>query len=145
MDISMMQMSAPRGGDAEEPVKGGAGAEEARLRKAVHEFEALFINYMLKTMRSTVHKSGLLGGGMREDIYTSLFDWELSKDMARSGGIGLGKMLLRDFQGRKPGAGVDGAKLNEAPSAADGAGGGAEAAPKAPAGPGRLRKGRPGP
>jgi flagellar protein FlgJ len=112
MDLSIMQMNAPREGAGARPSKGGA--EDARLRRAVHEFEALFINYMLKTMRSTIQKSELLGSGMREDIYTSLFDWELSKDMARSGGIGLGKMLLRDFQGRNRDEGAAGSKVDEA-------------------------------
>ncbi len=76
---------------------GEGGSDKKRLKKAVNEFEALFINHMLKTMRSTVLKSGLFKGGMREDIYTSLFDWEISKDMAAAGGVGLGKMLLKDF------------------------------------------------
>ena len=139
MDLSIMQMNAPReGAGAGTGGKGGADAEDARLGRAVHEFEALFINYMLKTMRSTIQKSELLGSGMREDIYTSLFDWELSKDMASSGGIGLGKMLLRDFQGRKAEAGVDGVKAGEVRPVEVGPGrpveGIAEAVREAPAG-----------
>jgi len=68
-----------------------------KLKKAVNEFEALFVNNMLKTMRSTITKSGLLDNGMREDIYTSLFDWEISKEMAAGGGLGLGRMLYKEF------------------------------------------------
>ncbi len=117
--------------------KGGLGAKDshpegARLKRAVSDFEALFINYMLKTMRSTVPKSGLLGSGMREDVYTSLFDWEISREMAKGGGVGLGKMLLEHLGGggqrpgpgamggvgpRVPGGGIRGREAGEAVSA----------------------------
>ncbi len=82
---------------ADGPMDGKGRLKAAKLRKAVNDFEALFVNNMLKTMRSTIQKSGLLGEGMREDIYTSLFDWEISKEMASGGGLGLGRMLLRQF------------------------------------------------
>lgn len=72
-----------------------------KLKKAVVDFEALFINEMLKNMRSTITKSGLLGDGMGEDVYTSLFDWEISKEMASGRGLGLGEMLIKGFQGNE--------------------------------------------
>ncbi len=69
----------------------------AEMRKAVKEFESLFISQMLKEMRSTVMQSELLHTSSSEDIYTSMLDTELSKVMAHSGGIGLGDMLLRQL------------------------------------------------
>ncbi len=75
---------------------------QADLRKAVADFEALFINQMLKTMRETVKKGDLFHGGSGEEIYTSLLDAELSKAMAQAGGIGLGDILLRDFTREGP-------------------------------------------
>ncbi len=69
----------------------------AQLKKAVVNFEALFINQMLKEMRNTISKSGFLHGAPGEDIYTSLFDAELSKLMASSGGIGLENTLLKQL------------------------------------------------
>jgi len=75
----------------------GRGVEAERLSKAVNAFDALFVNNMLKTMRSTIPKSGLFDEGMGKDIYTSLFDWEISKEMAHGGGLGLGRMLLKDL------------------------------------------------
>lgn len=76
------------------------------LKEAVSEFESLFINQMLKSMRDTIGKSELFHGGNAEEIYTSMLDTELSKNMARSGGIGLSEMLLRQFSN-----GADGAAL----------------------------------
>ncbi|MFQ5427617.1 MAG: rod-binding protein [Thermodesulfobacteriota bacterium] len=78
-----------------------AGLKAQKLKKAVLDFEALFINEMLKNMRSTITKSGLLGDGMREDVYTSLFDWEISREMASGRGLGLGEMLIKGFKGNE--------------------------------------------
>lgn len=81
------------------------------LKEAVSEFESLFINQMLKSMRDTIGKSELFHGGNAEEIYTSMLDTELSKNMARSGGIGLSDMLLRQFSN-----GADGAALAAEPA-----------------------------
>ena len=73
------------------------GANKAELKKAVADFEALFIQQMLKSMRDTIDKGDLFHGGSGEEVYTSLLDEELSKDMAKAGGIGLSAMLLREL------------------------------------------------
>jgi murein DD-endopeptidase MepM/ murein hydrolase activator NlpD len=52
---------------------------------------------MFKSMRETIGKSELFHGGNAEDIYTSMLDAELSKNMAQAGGIGLADMLLRQL------------------------------------------------
>jgi len=95
--VMPMTMEFKSSGGLERPVDGREKLKAARLNKAVSEFEALFVNNMLKTMRTTIHKSGLLGKGRGGEIYTSLFDWEISKEMAAGGGLGLGRMLLKTF------------------------------------------------
>lgn len=67
------------------------------LKKALKDFESLFINQMMKTMREGVGKSELFHGGSGEDIYTSMLDEELAKTMSNAGGIGLEKMLLKQM------------------------------------------------
>jgi flagellar protein FlgJ len=62
--------------------------------------EALFLNYMLKEMRATVEKSGLISGGQAEEIFTSLLDVEISKKMAARGGIGLSSLLMQQLGGK---------------------------------------------
>jgi len=49
----------------------------AELKKALTEFESLFIGYMLKTMKESVAKGDLFHGGSGEEVYNSLFDAEL--------------------------------------------------------------------
>ena len=69
--------------------------DEGKLRKVCADFESIFIAQMLKVMRQTIPKSGLLDGGSQQDVYLSLFDEELSKSFSRRGGVGLGKILYQ--------------------------------------------------
>lgn len=83
--------------------RAGALATEDGLKAVCEDMEALFIHHMLSEMRKTVAKSGLIDGGRSEEIYTSLMDAELAKEMARSGGLGLSAILqeqLGAFSGR---------------------------------------------
>jgi Rod binding domain-containing protein len=68
-----------------------------RLREACSEFEALFINLLLKELRATVGKSGLMDGGQAEEIYTGMMDTEMARDLAAKGGIGLADILYRQL------------------------------------------------
>ncbi len=73
------------------------GTSEEKLKKACADFEAIFINYMLKTMRSTIPQSGTKFPG--KDIYSAMIDQKVAEDLAkRGGGIGLQKMLLRQLK-----------------------------------------------
>jgi flagellar protein FlgJ len=69
-------------------------------RKVGREFEALFTGMMLKSMRETIGKDSLTGGGHGEEVYRSLLDQEYAMAMARSGSLGLAeqieKQLLED-------------------------------------------------
>ena len=66
---------------------------DAKIKEASFELEALFINYLLKEMRATIPKSGFISGGKAEEIYTSMLDSQLAKEMASRGGIGLSSLL----------------------------------------------------
>lgn len=73
-------------------------ANDARLKKAAEEFESLFINEMLKTMRKTIVKSEIFHTDEKtEEMYTSMLDCELARDMAKAGGIGLSGVLTRQL------------------------------------------------
>jgi flagellar protein FlgJ len=65
--------------------------------------ESLFIGHMLAEMRKTVPKSGFMSGGQAEEIYTSLMDAELAKQMAGAGGFGLSTVLLEQLSRREAG------------------------------------------
>lgn len=74
-----------------------------RLREACSEFEALFINLLLKELRATVGKSGLMDGGRAEEVYTGMMDTEMARDLAAKGGIGLADILYRQLEPARAG------------------------------------------
>ena len=62
------------------------------LATAAKEFEAIFIQMMLKSMREASFKSELLQSN-QNDFYTSLFDQQISKTMAGKG-VGLADLMV---------------------------------------------------
>lgn len=64
--------------------------ELEKLKKACSDFESIFMHQMLKEMRKTVNKTGLIHGGQAEEIFSDMLDQERSKSMT----IGLGDMLF---------------------------------------------------
>jgi Rod binding domain-containing protein len=89
----------PAGGKTETPATPEAQAlYQKKLKKAVKDFEALFIYEMLKEMRQTTNQ-GPMEKGLGKDVYGSLFDMEVAKLMSERG-MGLGDMLLKQLQRR---------------------------------------------
>lgn len=70
---------------------------DEELQKACRDFESIFVNYMMQQMRQTVNKSGLLGASRAEEIYTSMLDSEVSKQVSQEGGIGLAAMIYNQM------------------------------------------------
>lgn len=65
------------------------------LKESAKQFEALFINMMLKSMRQATPQGGLFEGKDAE-IYTAMFDQQLSQTLAQKG-MGLADSLLRQL------------------------------------------------
>ena len=86
-------------------VQRGNQADKRRLKAACQGFEAIFIHEMLKSMRKTIPKSGLLDGGLRERIYESMFDEAVSRSLSHRGALGIADMLYREFAPHIPGEG----------------------------------------
>ncbi len=80
---------------------GGAGlTEKQRLqaKKVSQDFEALFVGMMMKSMRETVGKDKLTGGGHGDDVYRSMLDQEYAAaSVKRGGGLGIAKMIEKDI------------------------------------------------
>ena len=71
---------------------------DSRLYKACEDFEAIFLKQMLKAMRKTVNKAGLLDGGFAEEVYEDMLYDEYAKSMAKTAGFGLAAKLYRQFE-----------------------------------------------
>jgi flagellar protein FlgJ len=74
-----------------------ARAEQSGDRKKISDlskdFEAVFLEIVLKSMRNSIDKSGLVDGGNAEDIYSSMLDGEYAKTMAQTGSGGLSEAI----------------------------------------------------
>ena len=81
-------------------------------REVAQQFEALFIQMMIKEMRSASISSGLFDSHQM-DTYQAMHDQQLALDMARSGGLGLADVMVEQMTPRPPGQGraLDGQPL----------------------------------
>jgi len=78
-------------------VQPAANSELLRLRKACREFEAIFISFMLKSMRDATPEAGLLGEGLGSQVYSDIFDSKLAEKMAETGNMKIGDVLYDQY------------------------------------------------
>lgn len=72
--------------------------QRQQAKKVSQDFEALVVGMMLKSMRETVGKDKLTGGGHGEEVYRSLLDQEYATAaVKRGGGLGLARMIEKDI------------------------------------------------
>lgn len=71
--------------------------DASAAREAAKQFEALFVNMMVKQMRDAMPTDGGLFGGEGMKLYESMHDQQLSLAMARRGGIGLADAIERQL------------------------------------------------
>ena len=74
---------------------------EGALRETAKQFEALFIQMMMKSMRDASFKSDLLQSDS-QDTYQEMFDKEVSVSLAQRGGFGLADMLTQELSKSLP-------------------------------------------
>jgi flagellar protein FlgJ len=67
---------------------------EKATRETATQFEAMFINEMLKSMRQTIEKSDL-NGSDAEDTFQEMYDRELSQQLAKRNTLGVADMLVK--------------------------------------------------
>jgi len=65
------------------------------------EFESIFVKIMIKEMRSTVQKDGLLSGGWAEEVFSDMLDDEYAASMSETAGFGLAEQLYRQLAGSR--------------------------------------------
>jgi len=73
--------------------------DPAVLREVAGQFEALFIETMLKNMREASLGDPLMGDSNQHEMYQGMLDQQLSLEMSSGKGIGLAEMLVRQLGG----------------------------------------------
>lgn len=80
---------------------GGAALSEKQrhqAKKVSQDFEALFVGMMMKSMRATVGKDKLTGGGHGDEVYLSMLDQEYAAaSVKRGGGLGIARIIEKDI------------------------------------------------
>jgi len=73
--------------------------DPAVLREVAGQFEALFIQTLMKNMREASLGDPLFGDSDQHEMYQEMMDQQLSVEMASGKGIGLAEMLVRQLGG----------------------------------------------
>jgi len=95
LPLSVLTLEAGRF-KADPKIKGVSN--DAKLRETANEFEAIFIQQMLKTMRETSFESDLLPKSEGEKLFRSLLDEQYANLSAKSGSLGLGDMIYQQLK-----------------------------------------------
>ena len=65
-----------------------------QLRQAAEGMEAMFLDYLMKTMRQTIQKNDMDLESPATEIYRGMLDSENSQKAARLGGVGLADQII---------------------------------------------------
>jgi flagellar protein FlgJ len=96
--MSLQALNPPTAGGRGSPAL--QGKSPAQLRKACAEMESLFLDQLFKEMRKTIPKTGFMHGGRAEEIYTSMLDSHVARELSAARGIGLASLLEVQLRGR---------------------------------------------
>ena len=73
-------------------------SDEQKLREAASDFEAIFAQQMLKSMRDATLKSDLIKVSEGERVFQEMLDQHRSEQLADSGSLGLGEMIYKQLR-----------------------------------------------
>ncbi len=71
--------------------------QRQKLKKISQDFEGLFVGMMMKSMRETVGKDKLTGGGHGDEVYLSMLDQEYAAAAVKRGGLGLAQQIEKEL------------------------------------------------
>ncbi len=101
-------------------LKSNAKADESgSVKEVAQQFESIFINMMLQSMRKATERSGLMDSDAAQ-TYESMFDQELALHLSEQGGFGVAEALERQIQmnqSRPKSAGSEAFALQSEPAA----------------------------
>ncbi len=69
---------------------------DAALKAVAQQFEGIFINMMLKSMREATLKDGMFDSE-QGNLYTQLFDQQLAQKLSTGNGLGVADMLVKQL------------------------------------------------
>jgi flagellar protein FlgJ len=76
-----------------------ASAPNKAINEVASQFEALFVQQMMKSMRDAVPKSDLMNSD-HLDTYQAMADQQMAVNLSQQGGMGIARMLVEQMQTR---------------------------------------------
>jgi flagellar protein FlgJ len=89
----------------------------AALEEVAQQFESLFMQMMLKSMRDATVKSDLFSSDQM-DTYQTMADQQTALSLSQQGGIGLARVLVEQMQVRGQASGAELSEEGQAPAVA---------------------------
>lgn len=95
------------------------GQQDVALRAAAKQFEALFLQMVMKSMRDATPATSMMDSEQTK-MYQSLLDQQMALNMSQARGTGLSEVIYRQLGGKDaPAAAVDGQAGERAGAAGD--------------------------
>ncbi len=73
-------------------------ARRIKLEKAAHDFESLFVNQLLKTMRASFVSGNDKESGFGKDIFMSIADEAFANSISQTGSFGIAQTMLKGLE-----------------------------------------------
>ncbi|QXM06694.1 rod-binding protein [Crassaminicella indica] len=71
--------------------------DKKKLMKTCKQFEAIFINMMMKSMRKTIHEDGIIEKSYGREIFEDMLDEKLAEESAKGQGFGLARQMYKQL------------------------------------------------
>lgn len=71
--------------------------DDEKLKATCREFEAIFVNMLMKNMRRTVMDGGLVEKSHAREMFEGMLDEEIAKEVSKEQGIGLAKTMYEQL------------------------------------------------
>ncbi|MCL1980704.1 MAG: rod-binding protein [Proteobacteria bacterium] len=93
----LLQVTQPMGTQQTKIAK-----DRAALKKSCQDFEAIFIQSMLKAMRKTVPEGGLFAKSNATKIFEEMMDQDIAAGIAKKQSTGLAEQIYRQLEKKLP-------------------------------------------
>jgi len=74
--------------------------DKQKLMASCQELESVFINKIMESMRATIPKSDVVEKSFATETFESMLDEEYSKNMSKTGSIGLADILYKQLSNK---------------------------------------------
>lgn len=84
-----------------------AEQDDEKLKKACQDFEAIFVNMLLKSMKNTVNEGGLTKKSHARKMFEGMLDEEMANSISKGKGIGIAEVIYDSLNNKQKGSQLD--------------------------------------